>query len=168
MQIVQIVKRYGPVGGMEEYAYQLSIELSKMGHEVVVICEKSYVAPSMGVSVVEIGFHRKPNWLAHYRFSRKVSKWLVENDSPQRIVHSHERQVCHNITTFHTTPFGHGRGAFFRFLSSRNYFYDRLEKRELFNPNVKAVVPVSNVLKGLFLISIHLSKTFLKNRFTLE
>lgn len=155
MQIVQIVKRFGPVGGMEEYAYQLSIELSKMGHQVVVICEKSYVNPSMDIFVVETGFHRKPNWLAHYRFSRKVTEWLIENDSPHRVVHSHERQLDHNVTTFHTTPFGHGRGPFFRFLSLRNYFYEELERRELLGHQVRAIVPVSNKL-GEMISSKHI------------
>ena len=111
MQIVQIVKRFGPVGGMEEYVFLLSTELSKLGYEVIVLCETSFTTDATGVSVVEVGACGKPHWLAHYRFSKKVSKWLRENDSPQRIIHSHERQVCHNITTFHTTPFGHGRGA---------------------------------------------------------
>ena len=154
MQIVQIVKRFGPVGGMEEYVFWLSTELSKLGYEVFVICETSFATDATGVSVVEVGVCGKPHWLAHYRFSEKVSKWLRENDSPQRIIHSHERQVCHNITTFHTTPFGHGRGSLFKFLSLRNYFYDRLEKRELLGRCVRKIIPVSNLL-GTMIKSKH-------------
>ena len=152
MQIVQIVKRFGPVGGMEEYVFRLSTELSKLGNEVFVICETSFATFTNGVSVIEVGFCGKPHWLAHYRFSEKVSKWLKENNSPRRIIHSHERQVCHNITTFHTTPFGHGRGSFFKFLSLRNYFYDRLEKRELWGRGVKKIIPVSNSLGAMIKI----------------
>jgi len=149
MQIVQIVKRFGLVGGMEEYVFRLSAELSKLGYDIVVICEKSFASYPTGVSVVEVGICGKPHWFAHYRFSRKVSDWLKENHSPQRIVHSHERQVCHNITTVHTTPFGHGRGSFFKFLSLRNFFYEKLEKRELLGGGVKKIIPVSNSLGAM-------------------
>lgn len=152
MQIVQIVKRFGPVGGMEEYVFQLSKELIKLGYEVIVLCEKSFADDATGVSVFEVGFCGKPHWFAHYRFSEKVSKWLRENDSSQRIIHSHERQVCHNITTFHTTPFGHGRRSLFKFLSLRNYFYERLEKRELLSRGVKKIIPVSNSLGAIIKI----------------
>ena len=152
MQVVQIVRRFGPVGGMEEYVFQLSKELSNLGCEVTVLCEKSFATDVTGISVVKVGVCGKPHWLAHYRFSNKVSKWLRENDSPQRIIHSHERQVCHNITSFHTTPFGHGRGSFLRFLSLRNYFYDRLEKRELLGKGVRKIIPVSNSLGAMIKI----------------
>ena len=149
MQIVQIVKRFGLVGGMEEYVFRLSAELSKLGYDIVVICEKSFATDPTGVSVVEVGICGKPHWFAHYRFSGKVSEWLKENHSPQRIVHSHERQVCHNITTFHTTPFGHGRGSFVKFLSLRNFFYEKLEKRELLGKGAKKIIPVSNSLGAM-------------------
>ena len=122
MQIVQIVKRFGPIGGMEEYAFRLSIELSKLGFEVIVLCEKSFSSDSFPVVVIELGKTIKPRWFSHYQFSQKVRKWLAENPNKTRIVHSHERQSTHHVSTFHTTPFGHGRGRFFRFLSLRNYF----------------------------------------------
>ena len=156
MQVVQIVKRYGQVGGMEEYVFQLSSELSKLGYKLLVLCEKSFITNSSAVQVVELGKSSRCRWISHYKFSQKVSKWLAENPSKMRIVHSHERQCCHHVTTFHTTPFGNGRGRFFRFLSLRNYFYEELERRELMGRQVMAIVPVSNKL-GDMISSKHIA-----------
>ena len=69
MQVIQIVKRYGLVGGMEEYVFQLSSELSKQGVEVVVLCEKSFSKDS-SVKVIELGRSIKPRWFSHYQFSQ--------------------------------------------------------------------------------------------------
>ena len=151
MHVVQVVKRYGPVGGMEEYVFQLSSELSKLGYKVLVLCEKSFITNSSAVQVVELGKSSRCRWIAHYKFSQKVSKWLAENPCETRIVHSHERQSSHHVTTFHTTPFGHGRGPYFRFLSLRNYFYEQLERRELNGCNAQVIVPVSNRLGEMIL-----------------
>ncbi len=146
MQVIQIVKKFGPVGGMEEYVFQLSIELSKLGIEVIVLCEKSFSRDSPSIKVIELGETIKPRWFSHYQFSQKVSNWLAENPHKTRIIHSHERQSSHHVSTFHTIPFGHGRGRFFRFLSLRNYFYEELERKELMGHHVTAIVPVSNKL----------------------
>jgi UDP-glucose:(heptosyl)LPS alpha-1,3-glucosyltransferase len=141
---------------MEEYVFRLSTELSKLGYEVLVLCEKSFINDSSAVSVVELGESSRCRWISHYKFSQKVRKWLTENPSKTRIVHSHERQCCHHVTTFHTTPFGNGRGRFFRFLSLRNYFYEELERRELKSRQVMAIVPVSNKL-GDMISSKHIA-----------
>lgn len=152
MQVVQIVKRYGTVGGMEEYVFRISTELSNLGLDVIVLCEDSCSTDSSAVQVVELGESSRSRWFSHYKFSRKVSRWLAENPNNKRIVHSHERQLDHNVTTFHTTPFGHDRGPFFRFLSLRNFFYEELERREVLGRHVRAIVPVSNKLGELILI----------------
>ena len=39
MRVVQIVRRFGPVGGMEKYVYELCLALDRLGCEVAVICE---------------------------------------------------------------------------------------------------------------------------------
>ena len=155
MQVVQIVKRFGPVGGMEEYVFQLSIELSKLGIEVIVLCEKSFFEDSSDIKVVELGETIKPRWFSHYQFSKKVTWWLAENPNEERIVHSHERQSSHHITTFHTTPFCHGRGPLFQFLSLRNFFYEKLERRELKGRDLQVIVPVSNRLGEMMLAKHH-------------
>ena len=146
MQVVQVVKKFGLVGGMEEYAYRLSVELTQLGVEVLVLCEKSFSKNSTEAKIVELGENSKPNWFAHYKFSQGVNKWLAQHPCNKRIIHSHERQSLHHVTTFHTTPFNQGKPWATRFLSLRNFFYERLERRELFADSVKAIVPVSNLL----------------------
>lgn len=131
---------------MEEYVFRLSTELSKLGCEVIVLCEKSFINDSSTVQVFELGESSRCRWFSHYNFSRKVSRWLAGNPSNKRVIHSHERQLDHNVTTFHTTPFGHGRRRFFRFFSLRNFFYEELERRELSGHQVRAIIPVSNKL----------------------
>ncbi len=155
MQVVQIVKRFGPVGGMEQYVFQLSIELSKLGIEVIVLCEKSFSEDFSDVKVIELCETTRPHWFSHYQFSQKVSKWLAETPNKTRVVHSHERQSSHHITTFHTTPFGHGRGPLFQFLSLRNFFYEQLERRELKGRDVQVIVPVSNRLGEMMVAKHH-------------
>ena len=146
MQIIQIVKRFGLVGGMEEYVFRLAAELVKFNYQVIILCEQSYSLSVSGVKVVELGQCAKPRWMAHYEFSRKVSRWISENPCDDCIIHSHERQSVHHVTTFHTTPFNMGKFGVLKFLSFRNFFYEKLEKRELFSDKVKAIVPVSNLL----------------------
>ena len=63
---------------MEEYAFRLSIELPKLGFEVIVLCEKSFSSDSFPVVVIELGETIKPRWFSHYQFSRKVRKWLAK------------------------------------------------------------------------------------------
>jgi UDP-glucose:(heptosyl)LPS alpha-1,3-glucosyltransferase len=149
LNIVQIVKKFGPVGGMEEYAYRLTQELFKLGFRITVLCERNYSNDYRGINVIELGVHSKPHWLSHYRFSRKVNRWLLENPKSDRIIHSHERESSHHISTFHTTPFNLGKPLILKFTSIRNYFYEKLENRELFSPSVQAIVPVSNRLGDL-------------------
>jgi UDP-glucose:(heptosyl)LPS alpha-1,3-glucosyltransferase len=155
VQVVQIVKRFGPVGGMEEYVFKLSIELTNLGCEVTVLCEESFSENTSEVKVYEFGPSAKLRWFSHYQFSQKVSKWLSENNDKTRIIHSHERQSSHHVTTFHTTPFGHGRGPLFRFLSLRNFLYEQLERRELKGRDLQVIVPVSNRLGEMMLAKHH-------------
>jgi UDP-glucose:(heptosyl)LPS alpha-1,3-glucosyltransferase len=149
LNIVQIVKKFGPVGGMEEYAYRLTQELFKLGFRITVLCETNYSNDYRGINVIELGLHSKPHWLSHYRFSNKVNRWLLENPNSDRIIHSHERESSHHITTFHTTPFNLGKPWILKFSSIRNFFYEKLERRELFSPSVQVIVPVSNILGDL-------------------
>jgi UDP-glucose:(heptosyl)LPS alpha-1,3-glucosyltransferase len=147
MQIVQVVKNYGLVGGMEEYVFRLTEELSLKGVSVTVLCEREFGKASSGIEVVVFGGHRKPHWISHFRFSAKVDRWLRQNPKENRIVHSHERQSSHQVSTFHTTPFNFDRKrSLLHRVSPRHLLFERLEKREIVGNQVKAVVPVSSSL----------------------
>jgi len=107
LEIVQICRRFGPVGGMERYVWELCRELAAMGHQVHVLCEANRCTEVVkGVHIHELGIVRpRPRWLAHIRFSRHVHTWLKQHRTANMIIHSHERSQDHHITTFHGPPF---------------------------------------------------------------
>jgi UDP-glucose:(heptosyl)LPS alpha-1,3-glucosyltransferase len=145
-QIVQVVKRFGLCGGMEEYVFQLSKELKSAGLNIVVLCEQKVSCHKDNMlEVIELGSSlRKPRWLSHLIFSKKVKDWINKNPLQGRIIHSHERISCHHITTIHSTLFNYPpRG----FPSFRKFMNEWLERREITSDSVKVAVPVSHVIK---------------------
>jgi UDP-glucose:(heptosyl)LPS alpha-1,3-glucosyltransferase len=135
---------------MEEYAFRLTEELVSAGMEVVVLCERQHGDSPAGVRIREFGTHGKPHWVSHFRFSRKIDRWLERNPAGRRLVHSHERQSSHQVSTFHTTPFDFDKKKkFIHRISPRHHLFERLEKREIAGTTVRAVVPVSSNLKKM-------------------
>jgi len=149
LKLLQIVRRYGPVGGMERYVWELTRELAAMGHQVTVLCEvlAADAAPA-GVEVIELGsVQPRPRWLAHLRFSSQVSAWVANHSDPERIIHSHERTAVHQVTTFHGPPFASIRSKpLWQRLSLRILANLWLERRELCAPQVRTVVPNSPLI----------------------
>jgi len=98
--------------------------------------------------VIELGAVRpKPRWLAHLRFSARVSTWLAAHPDKKRIVHSHERTAEHQFTTFHGPPFAAVKNKpCWQRISPRIYANLWLEKRELYGSQVKAVIPNSPLI----------------------
>lgn len=146
MNIVQVVKRYGPVGGMERYVWELSRELQALGHQVTVLCERCHTDAPQGVRVVELGeTAKRPRWLSQVRFSWRVTRWVQQNHSADRIIHSHERLGVHDATTFHGPPFAtiYEKG-WWRFISIRVWVRLYLERREL--ETAKIIVPNSSFI----------------------
>lgn len=146
MEIVKVVKRYGLCGGMEEYAYRLSHELHERGASVTVLTERELTKPKdPAVKIVRVQASPiKPRWLSHLLFSRKISEWIKRNPSEERIVHSHERIACHDITTIHSTLFNFPRKGL---PGLRKYMNEYLERRELLAPSIRKVVPVSGIIE---------------------
>jgi len=143
---LQICRRFGPVGGMERYVWELCRALAAMGHEVHVLCEVNLCTEAISnVQIHELGnMCAKPRWLAHMRFSHRVHAWLEENHLPDMIIHSHERSQDHHITTFHGPPFAQIRDyPFWKRLSLRVQMNLWLENRELCAPQVQTIVPNS-------------------------
>ena len=149
LKLLQIVRRYGPVGGMERYVWELTRELAGMGHQVTVLCEvlAADAAPA-GVKVVELGsVQPRPRWLAHLRFSRRVSAWVANHPNPERIIHSHERTAVHHVTTFHGPPFASIRKKpLWQRLSLRVAANLWLERRELCGKQVRCIIPNSPLI----------------------
>lgn len=143
MNIIQIVRRYGPVGGMERYVWETSRELAAQGHRVEIICERCYAEKPDGIAVHELGeIMQRPRWLALLRFSLRVSAWLRSHPRPGFVIHSHERVNCHHITTFHCQPFASVKDKpLWKLLSLRVAMQLYLEWREL--AVAHTIVPVS-------------------------
>jgi hypothetical protein len=83
MKLIQVVRRYGPVGGMERYVWELTHELRNLGHEVLVLCEVCLADRPRGIVVHELGtIAPRPRWLALLRFGGRVARWLEEDPHP--------------------------------------------------------------------------------------
>jgi len=154
LKLVHIVRRYGAVGGMERYVWELTHELAAMGYQVTVLCE-TLEGDNTGsnINIVTLGsVQKKPRWMAHLRFSRKVSQWVAANPDSSRIIHSHERTSVHHVTTFHGPPFASVRNKpLWKRISLRIYANLWLEKRELYGSQVKAVIPNSPLIAASLL-----------------
>ena len=133
LKLLHVVRRYGPVGGMERYVWELTRELAALGHQVVVVCERSHVDSPPGIAVYELGeIAPRPRWLSLLRFGMRVARWLKENPQTDFLIHSHERLSSHQITTFHGPPFATVfEKSFWRLLSVRVWMQLYLERREL-------------------------------------
>lgn len=146
MRTIHIVRRYGPVGGMERYVWETTLELAKTGHGVQVVCEVCLAAAPAGITVHELGRMRyRPRWLYYWRFSRRVHAWLKAHPQPGWLIHSNERVGVHDVTTFHGPPFASVRDKpWWKKLSVRVAVQLWLERREL--RVARAIVPNSEII----------------------
>ncbi|WP_051937768.1 glycosyltransferase family 4 protein [Ferriphaselus sp. R-1] len=149
MEIIHIVRRYGPVGGSERYVWELTRELAALGHRVMVVCERCDVTHPAGIEVHALGtMVYRPRWLYYWRFSRRVDRWLAAHPHPGWLIHSHERVGVHHVSTFHGPPFASVRERpWWKKLSLRIWAQLYLERREL--DRAQAIIPNSEVIRGL-------------------
>ena len=146
MKIIHIVRRYGPVGGMERYVWESTHELAKLGHQVQVLCESCVAEKPHGIEVHELGtmFYR-PRWLYYWRFGRRVEQWLRAHPQPGWLIHSNERVGVHDVTTFHGPPFASVRDKpWWKKISLRVAMQLYMERREL--RVAKRIVPNSEII----------------------
>lgn len=146
MKILHVVRRYGPVGGMERYVWELTHELRNLGHQVEVVCEVCLADKPENIAVYELGaIAWRPRWLSLLRFGWRVAAWLKAHPRAGWLIHSHERISVHHVTTFHGPPFATVfERPFWRLLSIRVLMQLYLERRELTRP--QRIVPNSQVI----------------------
>lgn len=158
-KIIQIVRNWGPVGGMESYVWHISHELALKNCLVTVICEQSHKAPKhQNINVIEIGqLKQKPRWLMYRRFAKKVDDVIRTLGAQNFVIHSHERSISHDITTFHSMPFAMIKDkGWWKRVSIRAWSYLKMEAQELginsrtgtpkdSNKSFK-IIPVSSVI----------------------
>lgn len=147
MQIIHIVRRYGPVGGMERYVWETTLKLRDLNHDVIVICQVCLGEMPAGITVHQLGSTMKrPRWLSSLRFSVAVKSWLAKNPHSNATIHSHERLSIHHITTFHSPPFANVLSKhWWHLLSLRIWVQLYLERREL--AVARVIVPNSVTIK---------------------
>jgi len=147
LKILHVVRRYGPVGGMERYVWELTRELHKLGHEVEVWCEVCLAEKPHGITVHELGeIAPRPRWLSLLRFGKRIARRLADHPRPGWLIHSHERLSSHHLTTFHGPPFATVRGRpWWRRVSLRVAMQLFLERREL--EQARYIVPNSHVIR---------------------
>lgn len=147
LKLLHVVRRYGPVGGMERYVWEITRELRDLGHQVEVLCEVCLSDKPHGINVHELGtIAPRPRWLALLRFGKKVARWLKANPHPDWLIHSHERLSSHHITTFHGPPFATiFEKPWWRLISLRVAMQLFLERREL--SVAPYIVPNSQFIK---------------------
>jgi len=148
LNLLYIVRHYGPVGGMERYVWELTRALSGMGHHVSVLCENLATEQPEQIRVIELGeIKTQHRWLRLLLFSRRVSTWVTSHPEAGRIIHSHERTGVHQFTTFHGPPFASvkSRPLWQRF-SPRIFAHLWLEQREVHALQVQAVIPNSPMI----------------------
>lgn len=146
MKIIHIVRRYGPVGGMERYVWETTRELAKLGHHVQVLCETCVAEKPQGITVHELGkMIYRPRWIYYWRFGRRVGKWLRAHPQPGWLIHSHERVGVHHVTTFHGPPFASVRDKpWWKRISLRVAMQLYMERREL--RVAQRIVPNSEII----------------------
>ena len=152
---IHVVRRYGPVGGMERYVWELTHALIKQGQKVRVICEQADKSADNAIEIIELGLITpKPRWVSMLRFSKRVSQYISGTNVNGWIIHSHERCAEHHVTTFHGPSILSRKKRVLDFLSPRIVVWEFLEKRELLNESVKAILPNS------LLVSNHLAELY--------
>ena len=145
--IIHIVKRFGRVGGMESYVWHLVHGLLERGLQVVVVCEQVCEPPAGGLRVIKVERSpAKPRWRSMMAFRERVDQRIRQVFSGQSVlIHSHERSLCHHVTTFHGPPIDVPRKfRWFQAISRRLAAWRRMERDELLRDNVQLILPVSN------------------------
>jgi UDP-glucose:(heptosyl)LPS alpha-1,3-glucosyltransferase len=146
-RIIQIVKRFGPVGGMESYVWRLTHGLSERGLSVSVVCEQVIGEVSVDIDIIQVEkSQEKPRWKSMLLFRARVDSLLKDRFQGQKIiVHSHERSLSHHVTTFHGPPINsNGNLNWIQKLSPRIRGWMQMERHELLSSSVQCIVPVSS------------------------
>ncbi len=149
--VIHIVKRFGRVGGMESYVWQLVHGLADRGVEIGVVCEQVCEAPGAGIRILEVETSpERPRWKSMMMFRVRVDQKIRDEFRGQAvIVHSHERSLLHQVTTFHGPPIDSPRGfPWFSRFNKRVAAWQQLELDELLGPNVQMILPVSSQVRG--------------------
>lgn len=149
LRVLHVVRRFGPVGGMERYVWSLTSALLDLGVKIELLCQsvECEIDPRITVHLVEPSSSRR-RWRAMQDFRAKCDRfWLQFEGKSKVIVHSHERCSFHHVTTFHGPPMSCWFSTpWYQKISPRVRAWHRWEREELLGPSVRCIVPVSQLL----------------------
>lgn len=106
MKLLYITRTFGPVGGMERYAFEVACEMVRRGHQVSALCrsvDESSIA-ACGVEVIKLNSKpAKRGWRDRYVFRDVVNEFLADPAVSGQfdIIHSHENTVGQHVSTEH-------------------------------------------------------------------
>lgn len=145
--LVHVVRRFGCVGGMERYVWELTHRLIERDLEVVVVCEEVFGDPHPSIKIIKVNRSpSRPRWRSMMRFRSEVDHLFNEKRlGTTAIIHSHERTISHQVTTFHGPPIDPGKLPWLKVsLSRRIRAWQSLEWDELLGAGVQKVLTVSS------------------------
>lgn len=150
LTVTHLVRRFGPVGGMENYVWKLAHQCVAYGVRVRVICEVVDDSVDAAIEIVQVRpASSRPRWRAMREFQQRVEAVLATDRASFGIVHSHERCLSHQVTTFHGPPMGHLHAApWYRRWSTRVRQWLAMEAEELLADHVQVVCPVSGKIQS--------------------
>ena len=144
--VIHIVKRFGRVGGMETYVWNLVHGLILHGQRVAVVCEEILEQPARTIQIFEVNKGlKRPRWKSMMCFRDNVQQLITEQFTDQLVlIHSHERSLYHQVSTFHGPSIKSGTRAWLSKFSKRISAWQKLESDELLADNVQVVLSVSS------------------------
>jgi len=147
LPVIHIVRRFGRVGGMESYVWHLVHGLVDQNIQVAVVCEQVCESPEASIRIVQVEASSvRPRWKSMMTFRALVDQKIRDIFCGQTVlVHSHERSVCHQVTTFHGPPIEPPRGlGWLSRFNKRFIAWRQMELNELLGPTVQMILPVSS------------------------
>mgnify|MGYP001598092497 FL=1 len=149
--VVHIVRRFSQRGGMERYVWRLVHGLVARGFRIIVICEDHDTSLHPGIQVIQVeAASSKKRWQQLQHFRHCVDQTLRSHHSfAQAIVHSHERSVSHQVTTFHgPLILSSWSDRLAVYWSRRLKAWSDMERNEVLGEHVHTVLPVSQLSKN--------------------
>ena len=134
---------------MERYVWELTHRLIERDLEVVVVCEEVFGVPHPNIKIIKVDRSPpRPRWRSMVRFRAEVDDLVrAKLAGTTAIIHSHERCISHQVTTFHGPPIDPGKWPRLRALLSRRIrAWQSMERDELLGPTVQKVLPVSSAI----------------------
>jgi UDP-glucose:(heptosyl)LPS alpha-1,3-glucosyltransferase len=106
VRVLYITRTFGPIGGMERYAFEVAREMVGRGHQISVLCRSVDEVSVSGSGIEVIKLQPEPakrGWHDRYVFRDAVSEFLAAPGRRESydIIHSHENTVGQHVSTEH-------------------------------------------------------------------